>query len=73
MSLSVIKPPPKPKAEEEAEEAVEEQEAEVMEAEAEAKDALTHLRRKVMRTQPKTQGMTRVFGPAVDEPPRLRP
>ena len=67
----MIKPPPKPKAEEEAEEAVEEQEAEVVEAEAE--DALTHLRRKVMRTQPKTQGMTRVFGPAVDEPPRLRP
>ena len=67
MSLSITKPlPKKPKVEEEAKEAEEEQEAE-------AEDALTHLHRKVMQTQPKTQGMTRVLVPAVDEPPRLRP
>ena len=71
MFLSELKPPPKPKAEEEAEEVEEDQEAEAEEAEAE--DALSHLRRKIMRTLPKTQGMIRVFGPAVDEPPRLCP
>ena len=63
MSL-FIKILPKPKAKEEDEEDEEEQEAE---------DVLTHLSRKGMRIPTKTQEMTRVFSPAVDEPPRLHP
>ena len=69
MSLSITKPLPKPKAEEEAKEAKEEQDAKAVED----KDVLTHLRREGMRIPTKTQEMTRVFGPAVDAPPRLHP
>ena len=56
----------KPKVEEEAEE---EQEAETVEAKAE--DVLTHFHREGMQIPTKTQEMSRVFVPAVDEPPRL--
>ena len=71
MSLFITKPLPKPKAEEEAKEAKEEQEAEAVEAKAE--NIPTHLRRKGMRIPTKTQEITRVFVPAVGEPPCLHP
>ena len=74
MSPFITKPLPKPKAEEEARRPRRNpQETETEAVEAEAEDVLTHLRRKGMKIPTKTQEMTRVFSPAVDEPPRLHP